>query len=1306
MSAPPPVERHQPSFLRFPIQNNRTGFQPVYLPVILIVPGRRTPSGSVLANSGATDVRFFIADAPDPSKVAGPFNTGLLVPQLSRFVVNVTNLQLVDVQIELSGRRFFDQLGNEKASEDAVEGDVFEHTLIRGGTTSTVPFFPDADYYDLSLFTIDVEDLPRPDRYQFVWEARYNRRIVFDPQVASTQGLTCINVSDTSIAQIKFLISHPGEVHHEMFKKTPPFYFDNENFRRADDPILQFYRPFADMLQDIFDEQEFLNGINHINKIPAQLIPYLAFLIGWDLPNFPGVTDEIRRSILRQAVRLQQLKGSRRALVELFDIFGFTIDLVNLWYSTDGTRLIAPEEQLPDTIQSEEIDVQRVCQIDPLIADYNTNGFGEFEIPMLYKTVSDITVTAYLVTDGATRDALNSVVTELTDDPTALEGSCVQSPDGSIVPQALLAKLPGSDPTVIAMSEVTVDSDTGLGFLNASTSSVPLINKFGVGLDRLKNTLTINFDHHLDFDDGSKIFIFATYGRDKLIIPSRLNNLRSNRFDVRILLKSGQEVSPELLEFLLQFVFKLKAFHSLLRKISFDINLIEAYNVIDYCFTQLQVPPPIEEQPEPGASNPCEPVSADRGLKDEDLNLRNAIFDALSAEHETWKALDNTHQSDPDLERFLNLPVTKPIGSECQFTHAGQDRVLFEPNVDLDHNPDQRPKLCNSLPPSPDNCFKGRVKDELFTIPEVILCEVVRCRPCVLGMGSGFYWLFPSDVRSVLRDGFGQFAGQNSISFLGKQIFRFNHPTPHSLHYTNRPYLESFQLESDQLLAYRKPSLEVEKDNLLFPSHRFPTMNRLQNDFTHPIWRAKPWDDPDNDLNAQLVINLDGDQDLIYNDADLVYLGNGALPDISSLGSHDDRDFVVTHKVFLVTEPNHPAIQLDDRIVVTQEESITFDSSTPFGKIFRSYNQSCNQDFRSGYPAQTGRFAVDPSAIDFDRTSITDDLIEGLGVPVRDEVSGVTALFTLGSQILVTVNDLEYGFYIPYRLDCDCTQFECVGTGSTGTGSTGTGSTGSISVTGATVAGVTGAGFITVNLSGCPTDPFRLADGTLDPNCDQLDIDRKMILSEKLGICSTLLDGTISNMLCILDDGIIPDNILPQGSFRYKDDYGVIYEGAWTFTNNVLDITYVTKSPSVWGEEPSGYVTDLRVFRRGIVTTTRQRIRVFDNGTYEILGTSSTQKIETFQHNVACNDLPFVDNFCYHVDCMVQDIIDGIVTCGPRWTEVNDAQVEWADLIIDSNGDVIGFDTPPGIQPMFFINVWGDSDEFAVCPSLTGSGSV
>ena len=75
MPNPPATSRYNPSFLRYPIQNDRTGFKPVWLPVILIVPVRRTTEGLGLVNSEVWDVKYFIADAPDQAKVAGHTHT-------------------------------------------------------------------------------------------------------------------------------------------------------------------------------------------------------------------------------------------------------------------------------------------------------------------------------------------------------------------------------------------------------------------------------------------------------------------------------------------------------------------------------------------------------------------------------------------------------------------------------------------------------------------------------------------------------------------------------------------------------------------------------------------------------------------------------------------------------------------------------------------------------------------------------------------------------------------------------------------------------------------------------------------------------------------------------------------------------------------------------------------------------------------------------------------------------------------------------------------------------------------------------
>lgn len=1295
MPAAPPVDRDQPSFLRFPIQNDRTGFKPVSLPVILVVPGRRNENGTALAGSQVFDVKYFVAKAPDPAKVAGPFNTEKLIPQLSQFVVNINSLQLLDVLIDVPNQAYFDVSGNEKSwSDEPAEGDYFEYTLIRGGTRSQVPYYPDADYYDLSLYTIDVEDLPRPKRYVFAWQASYNRRIVRSPSLSSTEGLFCVDEDNIGVAQYGILINHPGEVHHAMFRKTPPFYFDESqnNFQLSNDQVLEFYRPFADMLQDIFDEQTFLNGINHIDRVPAQLIPYLAYLIGWDLPNFPGVTDTVRRSILRHAVRLQRLKGSKRAIVELFEIFGFSIEIINLWYSTDGTRLIAPEELLPEVIQGQQIESETVCQIEPLTADYDTPGFGEFEVPLVYRAIDDITISAYLVQDGPTRNALNDLVEELTDDPTALEESCIRTASGNIIPQALLDRLPEDDPTVLATAEVFVDYRSGMGESTVSSTTIPIINELGITYDRERNLASVTFDHHLDFEgdeSGAKLFIFATYPRTKITVPDTLKNLRSNRFDVRILLAGGDPPSPELFEFLMNFVFKLKAFHSLLRKIVFTLNILEVYNVQDLCFgegSQLQVPPPIE--PEEITAEECDVRSITEGYKQEDLDLRESIFDALLEEFQAWKALDNTNRTDASLNHFLNLPVEGPDGDVCQYTHLGQNRVESEPDEDRDHNPDERPKLCDERPPLPDNCFTGRVKDELDVVPQMLLNEIVRCKPCALGMGSGFYWLYPQTEQSLMRDGFGTYKGQNGTSFLGTKIRRYNKPFPYSLHYTNRPYLHDSQLQTDRLLAYRKPSLEIQKDNLAFPSHRFPTMSNMVDDFTHPEWQAKPWDDEDEDLNAQLITRSDGDEELVFDEADLVYEGNGLEPDISSLGTHDNRDFLVTHSVYLTAEEGHPSVTLDDRVVLTQEDTITLDSSQPFGPIFRSYNEECNQDYISGYPAETGRFDADPADYGFDRgDSLSEALADGLGLPVRGETDGLTdftALFMCGSQILVEESDPDYGHYTPYRLDCECSRFGC----STGFTGTLTGLATASELTAATCPDAV------MNVDQCHISQFQRPDGTLDFNCDQLLLQPTVRLSETLGICSTRLDGSIPNLLCVLDNGQPPEDlgILPEGRIYWKDDYGVIYESSWVFQDGILDIMMVTKSPIIWGEPETGFIRGNRVFRKGLITSMRQIIRVEDDGSYTIRGEGGNQEIGYFQSNVVCGDQPFVDNFCFHLDCMVTDELDTRVVCGPRWVSCEDDEVQWPMLVTDSSGAVVSAEVPEEIQPFGWISVW-DNDE-------------
>ena len=272
------IDRFQVSFSLYPINNNRTGYQPVNQPVLLVVPFTRTIDGLPNANAGVTDLVFLVEDAPGKVPVAGIQNRGIFVPDFERFRIEINATQLASVRIDPTGQQFRDRVTGElKFFDDVVPGDLMEYTMLRGlsgafrratpGVRDTIPFFPDAEYYDLSPFIIETVDLPI-GRYNFTWQCRYFKRLI-----SSNDELICIDDSSAILARFSNLINHPGELHQAMLDNSPAFYFNSPSIDQ--DNTVAFYRPFADALQDIFDEQLLLKGINWVDKIPIQYIPYL-----------------------------------------------------------------------------------------------------------------------------------------------------------------------------------------------------------------------------------------------------------------------------------------------------------------------------------------------------------------------------------------------------------------------------------------------------------------------------------------------------------------------------------------------------------------------------------------------------------------------------------------------------------------------------------------------------------------------------------------------------------------------------------------------------------------------------------------------------------------------------------------------------------------------------------------------------------------------------------------------------------------------------------------------------------------------
>jgi len=289
---------------------------------------------------------------------------------------------------------------------------------------------------------------------------------------------------------------------------------------------------------------------------------------------------------------------------------------------------------------------------------------------------------------------------------------------------------------------------------------------------------------------------------------------------------------------------------------------------------------------------------------------------------------------------------------------------------------------------------------------------------------------------------------------------------------------------------------------------------------------------------------------------------------------------------------------------VTQEESIEFNSETPFQPIFNSYNKDCQTDYRDGYPAWYGRFNVSISDIGFDRDiSPSYDEYSDLRsiiqseMPTRDISSGteISALFTFFSGVSLAKDDPEYIYYRPIRFDCDCLRYDCGTPSQIGT-----------------------------NVPECST--AYIQDNYF--GIDQLIIQPSVILQEKYGTHSLRFNGAVTNFLGM------GETIPPSGNIKYKDSWDDIYQITWTFNNNILDITFVVSQPYIWGQPITGYVgPNYEVFINGMITSTHQ-VYLFsqDQTQWSLRENLSTQTFGLVQTNVICSNPPFADPFVYHFD--------------------------------------------------------------------------
>ena len=778
---------HDPQWLLFPVNNDRTAWRPFGLPVILVVPHRRDPLGHPFPNSNVDCIRVYIEDVPDASIVAGHDHLtqvydkdacgnqtstkthveSIRFPDKELYAVTLNQEQLSQRRVAVDAVQYFHQVGGKYKPLDRppVRGDYYKYTTS-SGVTDYIPYLPDAEYYDFSDVLLDVEPLP-PSRYVIVYQCEY-----FARQRTNTNSdeLLCIDVNTTALGILRFPFNHPGEVMGEFYRHTPAVYMTD--VKKSEDSTLALYRPLTDALQDIYDEQILLQQANWINRIPDQLIPYLITLLGWDLPYFPDSSGDLQRVLLKSTARLQAMKGSRQAVQEIFKLLGIDVLINNLWWSKDGKRFIRPGERLDHGYRSQEIIIRARQQIEPLLVDYHVNGAGGVEVPLLHRPQvvggldgftatqdgGDLYVTTYLVEVGTTAHSkLLELAAEMKADPDGFsaahqprfplyyqtgdghlyEKDCISesmldyyfNQHGELIPTIACQGVGSYSQVRVVKNQVSdvVGGPLGVPVSQAAVSgwADPAVVTTGVKFDRQNNRLTLYFNGYQDFSGDydlprprvkKALFAFASYVRQTLAVPAEIATLQSNRFDVQLLQADVvpplagmySYVNPQTMDFALELLHKVKAFHSLLNTVRVIIELNETYEVTDLCVGgdiqqrydtmvgRLQVPPAIlPKPPTEGDCTQLDPYSL--GYKRSDIIFRMRKLANLPEEHAAWKSLDGPHtndypegdprqitryRDDADVYSLVGPRIRPqdpaPGREECKFTPVGQDRILVQ----------------------------------------------------------------------------------------------------------------------------------------------------------------------------------------------------------------------------------------------------------------------------------------------------------------------------------------------------------------------------------------------------------------------------------------------------------------------------------------------------------------------------------------------------------------------------------------------------------------------------------------------------
>ena len=807
------ASRVLPSYTLFPNNNDRTAWKPFGYPVVLTIPGRRTKEGLEVAGTLPESLTIRVLGAPDRPFVNGHDHVGERFPEEIVYIKTIDAVELLSLQIDTSIQDFYDSNNNLIVAENVKDGDRMYLTLA-SGVFDKIVWFQDVDYFDLSNILFETVGLPN-GYYSLEYSLNYNQRIL------TRDGNNIVCVTDNIVpSSCRIPFNHPGDVLADFVNGLVPIDFSGATLDK--EPTIDLFRPVLDSLQDIFDEQGFLQSINWVRDIQFPLVPYLVPTLGWDIPFFPKSADDLRKAVLLSLAEIQKTRGSITAINRLFNLFGFTVLVNNLYFIPGATTYtkndtIGPDEYPDFTLETDGV-------VDPLLVATEVDGFGQSIIPLVYRPQSldgvdpfksnkdsgSVTIHSFLVAkdsvaENQIRDYLttNGSIGPLTGSVNSVDSSGFATTDDLVEIEQLTRAEGLINYSLMRMANGIVASSMIVG----DGGPISTVN---ATMDIEKNLISLSYDRYVEFDGTSVVYSVAVYERIKINLPAALENRRSNYFDVQILSKIDNLLPTDasILGFLLDFIYRVKAAHSLLRAFRYLSVFEETYMVGDWCVgydvTQRfdvdagvqQVPPAVIPY-FPSGSCIDSPLELS-GFKSEDYAYRTHVINGATAEYEAYQLLserDFTHSI------IINLPTSSP--DACGYMKYGQSIIIKDSRTEedaLDVIPGiganslqvgQSP--ANLIPPNDDDhinttvvgkvdaldkhivaeamkyysgygfvcapsvtsdwCFKGRVEDELSTTHRVPLEEqydlgVISCRTATLGSGSYWYYVSPSNLYS------------------------------------------------------------------------------------------------------------------------------------------------------------------------------------------------------------------------------------------------------------------------------------------------------------------------------------------------------------------------------------------------------------------------------------------------------------------------------------------------------------------------------------------------------------------------------